>query len=318
MNEEEFYCLCKAKLETIADRAKNKKIWIYGAGVGGKILKRAFEDFHIDIAGFIDRRFDGLKKVDNALVISISNTNPQNDYIVISLWDIDFTLIKKMQEIGYSKNDYYYLIAGEGIYHGDIVFHKEDTLYKNCKIGRYTYGYEQLLEFYPLAKEIGRFCSINITARIWNNHPVGYITTHPLIDHPIFYPWESSQNRDKAIEEYGKYFDNAPFEDSALRKNPPVIIGNDVWIGANVVILPGVTIGNGAIIAAGAVVSKDVPDYAIVGGVPAKVIKYRFSPEVIKGLLKIKWWDWEMDEIERNISLFYEPEKFLECFSKGL
>ena len=81
--------------------------------------------------------------------------------------------------------------------------------------------------------------------------------------------------------------------------------------------MPGVTIGNGAIIAAGAVVSKDVPDYAIVGGVPAKVIKYRFSPEVIKGLLKIKWWDWEMDEIERNISLFYEPEKFLECFSKG-
>ena len=136
MDEKEFYCLCKTKLEIITDRAKNKKIWIYGAGVGGKILKKVFEDFHVHMAGFIDKRFDSLKQVDNAAVISILDTNPQNDYIVISLWDIDFTLIKEMQEIGYSKNDYYYLIAGEGIYHGDIVFYKEDILYKNCKIGR--------------------------------------------------------------------------------------------------------------------------------------------------------------------------------------
>ena len=77
------------------------------------------------------------------------------------------------------------------------------------------------------------------------------------------------------IKKYGKYFTNHPYENSALRKNEPVIIGNDVWIGANVCILPGVNIGDGAVLAAGAVVNKDVPSYSVVGGVPAKVIKYR-------------------------------------------
>ncbi len=68
-------------------------------------------------------------------------------------------------------------------------------------------------------------------------------------------------------------------------------IGNDVWIGANVLILDGVTIGNGAIIAAGAVVTKDVPPYAVVGGVPAKIIKYRFNKEEIDFLEQLKWWE---------------------------
>lgn len=83
-----------------------------------------------------------------------------------------------------------------------------------------------------------------------------------------------------------------------------VIIKNDVWIGANSVIMPGVTIGNGAIIGAGAVVTKDVPDYAIVVGVPAKIVKYRFEEDIIKRLLELKWWDLDPKVIKKNVDLW--------------
>lgn len=83
-----------------------------------------------------------------------------------------------------------------------------------------------------------------------------------------------------------------------------VSIGNDVWIGANSVILSGVEIGHGAVIGAGAVVTKDVPPYAIVVGVPAKVIKYRFSEDIIEELLEIKWWDRDEKSLQNNINLF--------------
>ena len=91
-----------------------------------------------------------------------------------------------------------------------------------------------------------------------------------------------------------------------------VKIGNDVWIGANVTILSGVTIGNGAVIAAGSVVTVSVPPYAIVGGVPSRVIKYRFDPETIDTLCLIAWWDWDPEIIRNNMEMFYLPvESFL-------
>ena len=88
-------------------------------------------------------------------------------------------------------------------------------------------------------------------------------------------------------------------------KSKEVEIKNDVWIGDNVIILAGVTVGNGACIGAGAVVTKDVPPYAIVGGNPARVIKYRFEPEVIKFLEDVKWWEWSDDRIKKNKEFFY-------------
>ncbi|MBW4360340.1 CatB-related O-acetyltransferase [Flavobacterium sp. NAS39] len=81
-------------------------------------------------------------------------------------------------------------------------------------------------------------------------------------------------------------------------------IGNDVWIGTHSVILSGVTIGNGAIIASNSVVTTDVPPYAIVGGSPAKILKYRFDNEVIDKLKIIKWWDWDVEKIEANKNVF--------------
>ena len=88
-----------------------------------------------------------------------------------------------------------------------------------------------------------------------------------------------------------------------------VRIGNDVWLGANVTILSGVNIGDGAVVAAGSVVVSSVPPYAIVGGVPARVIKYRFEPEIIDGMLVVAWWNWPEEFIRKNMQLFYLPVK---------
>jgi len=86
--------------------------------------------------------------------------------------------------------------------------------------------------------------------------------------------------------------------------NGPVIIGNDVWFGDHVIILGGVKVGDGVCIGAGSIVTKDLPNYAIAAGVPAKVIKYRYSEEMIKFLLKLKWWDWSKEKIKRNEKFF--------------
>lgn len=93
----------------------------------------------------------------------------------------------------------------------------------------------------------------------------------------------------------------------------PVTIGNDVWVGANASILSGVTIGDGAVVAAGAVVVDDIPPYAMVGGVPARIIKYRFSDEIIQQLLNIRWWRWAPEVVRANMDIFYlDIELFLE------
>ena len=135
---------------------------------------------------------------------------------------------------------------------------------------------------------IGKFCSIACGAKfLFNaaNHTLSSLSTYPF---PIFF------------EEWGLDTDTSSIA-KAWDNHGDIVVGNDVWIGFEAVILSGVTIGDGAVIASRAVVTKDVPPYTIVGGVPAKTIRRRFDEDTIFKLLALKWWDWAEDRIRRNL-----------------
>lgn len=151
--------------------------------------------------------------------------------------------------------------------------------------------------------EIGKFCSMGPrVCTIIGRHPTSKIVSI----NPVFYSLRMQNGftyADNQLFEEFKYVDK--------KGNISVKIGNDVWIGADVKILEGVTIGDGAIIATGAVVTKDVSPYSIVGGVPAKVISYRFTENQISRLQEIKWWNWSLEKIEKKSAFFSDIDIFL-------
>ncbi|SEH31211.1 Hexapeptide repeat of succinyl-transferase [Selenomonas sp. KH1T6] len=190
-------------------------------------------------------------------------------------------------------------------------FKWEDSKVGDTAVGRCSYGYEEFLSFFGgNCKSIGSFCSIAKGARVLDNHPF-MVTTSPFLDikPPYSDDEEEHQHKLEFCKKYGRYHGNS--SGSEIRHNPPVVIGNDVWIGFNALIVPGVTIGDGAVVAAGAVVTKDVLPYTIVGGVPARPIRKRFDDEEIYKLLKIRWWDWEKEKIKDHIEDFYQPKLFI-------
>ena len=169
------------------------------------------------------------------------------------------------------------IIVGEYTMYNDFVndpaqFERNNVLY------HYPVNHDRLM--------IGKFCSIACGAKfLFNsaNHSLSSLSTYPF---PIFY------------EEWGLDRKNVA---EAWDNKGDIVIGNDVWIGYEAVILAGVTVGDGAVIGARAMVTKDVPPYTIVGGVPAKPIRKRFSEETISEMLALKWWDWPKERIARNI-----------------
>ena len=167
------------------------------------------------------------------------------------------------------------IIVGDYTMYNDFVsdprlFEKNNVLY------HYPVNHDKLI--------IGRFCSIACGAKFLftsANHTMKSLSTYPF---PIFF------------EEWGLDVKNVA---SAWDNKGDIVVGNDVWIGYEAVILSGVHIGDGAIIGTGAVVTKDVPPYTVVGGVPAKEIKKRFDEKTIEKLLETQWWNWPVEKIRQ-------------------
>lgn len=174
---------------------------------------------------------------------------------------------------------------------------RRDTLPDHVTVGRYTYGVNRNIFVRASAKapcSIGAFCAIGPDVLIYGQ------ADHQLVS-PSGYPFRS------------EYFirDAIPVEPIT---RGPVRIGNDVWICSRAIILSGVTIGDGAAIGAGAVVARDVPPYAVVTGNPARVVRMRFSPDIIARMLEIRWWDWPEEKIIRfEPLLFGDMDAFLKA-----
>ena len=168
------------------------------------------------------------------------------------------------------------------------------TIYNDFVANPLLFEKNNVLYHYPIHREkliIGKFCSIACgTKFLFNcaNHTLKSLSTYTF---PLFYEeWELEKSNIT----------------TAWDNKGDIVIGNDVWIGYEAVIMAGVHIGDGAIIAACAVVTKDVPPYTIVGGTPAKEIRKRFDAEVIQQLLMLKWWDWSADNIRQCLPYIME------------
>ena len=183
------------------------------------------------------------------------------------------------KETVYLKN----VVSGANIEIGDY------TIYNDFVHDPRDFERSNVLYHYPVNGDrlkIGKFCSIACGAKFLftsGNHSLRSLSTYTF---PIFF------------EEWGL---DAKDICSAWDNKGDIVIGSDVWIGYEALILSGVTVGNGAIIGSRAVVTKDVPPYTIVGGVPAKPIRRRFDGAVIERLEKLRWWDWDIETIRRSI-----------------
>jgi acetyltransferase-like isoleucine patch superfamily enzyme len=159
--------------------------------------------------------------------------------------------------------------------------------------------------------KIGKYCSIaNDVNFICDS---GFHTESEVTSFPLFH--EILEKNDEVI------INKIPYKVSDISKKmkakkADIVVGNDVWIGMSATILPGVKIGNGVTIMSGAVVSNDVPDYAIAAGVPAKIVKYKHNPEIIDALNKIGWWDWSDEKVKQSVNDFYlSIEEFIKKHS---
>jgi acetyltransferase-like isoleucine patch superfamily enzyme len=150
--------------------------------------------------------------------------------------------------------------------------------------GPHTYGIPKILTYHHGVERafFGSYSSIGGTYILGGQHGVDRVTTYP---HRINWGMEGAGT------------------DGFPNSGPDTHVGSDVWTAENSLMMSGITIGDGAIIAAGAVATKDVPPYAIVGGNPAKLIRYRFTEEQIVALLEIKWWNWPDDEVRKAVPL---------------
>jgi len=187
----------------------------------------------------------------------------------------------------------------DSLLHPSVSLGKEVIIKKGCKVGQnvkigdYTY-INEFTRIDTNTSTIGKYCSISHNVKIgMGPHPLNHISTSP-----VFYSKDRGYIKKNTYDEY---------QDKGYTE-----IGHDVFIAANAIIYAGVNIGTGSVIAAGSVVTKDVPPYAIVAGMPAKVLNYRFHKVIIEKLLKTHWWELDNSTLLRLHITMNTPEKFID------
>ncbi|MCL2446412.1 MAG: CatB-related O-acetyltransferase [Oscillospiraceae bacterium] len=271
----------KSKIEQVLERCLNHRdiiIW----GTPTRLLSRTLKAYKTAVA---------------------DDVNPEKHFVITVTEDdlIDFKQDEQSRAFSYVKDYFSFSDYGRSLpFEWDCYA---------AKIGRQTYFGEKILWScgFGYIKSIGRYTSINNSAAVYGDHQMDMCFVSDQLqscfseENKALYQEKISSNPKNP---YGKH-------------NDGIIIGNDVWIGANAFINASkvVSIGDGAIIGSGAVVLEDVPPYAIVVGAPANIKRYRYSPEIIECLLRVKWWDWSIEEINANADALMSPDIFIKKFA---
>ena len=282
-----FDKLESSSIVSVHDKSKQMRVMIFGANDDGRDLFRQLKPLMvigiIDVVAFIDNdsRLIGREIEGKKIIVPEQVKNFEYDLIIVApIFVVEVS--RQLIDLGVSENRIIPYSEDHVRNFGDM-----DREFDDVKIGKYSY-YKRGTKL--MNCDIGRFCHIGDNCAIGLfGHDTSQVTTYPLKYH-----------FDNSVVDVGQ--DSTA---DAVRKSRQTIIKNDVYIGESVTIFAGVTVGNGAVIGARAVVTKDVPDYAVVAGVPSQIVRMRFSDKIVDDLLDIQWWQWSDDKIKSHIEDFH-------------
>lgn len=285
----------KLNLSTVQDQIRARKVVVWGAGTLAEYVSDVLKEL-LDVVPilYVDWSENNTgKEIRGVEIVTPSYFRHEVEYrdcfviVAASAWRNAGCVLRNM---GF-ENLKDFVVAYCGFRNQRSLYRDEDLgslVFVGQRTSTFDFIQKSLIQYrligWPITK-VGAYSSIAIGAAIVQNHPM-YATT-------------------------SSYFfanDDRCFEENFRAHNDPTEVGNDVWLGRNAIILPGVRVGNGAIVGAGAIVTKDVPDYAVVVGNPARVIRYRFEPEAIELFNTAQWWNWRPEKVEKYKSLFTQED----------
>lgn len=290
--------ICNAGFDSSGENCSNKDHWLNEQQVEYLTIEQipVTESYNVRVA--IDKQF-AKRKYPKTLKATLCYGLDAIGLMkpIYKLYKKTKTFCEHLSYLWSKKSSWFFVRSSEtAVQTEECVLLKRPYHISRTDIGKYTYiGHNAVI----YNTTIGRFCSIgnNFTCCL-GIHPLNGLSTSPMF-------YSKGRQNGTTLSASNK-----------IEEFQHVEIGNDVFIGDRVTILSGVVIGDGAVIGAGSVVTADVPPYAIVGGVPAKLIRYRFTPKQVAALLRIKWWNFDVSELPQIERLFWDIDEFIRLYDK--